>query len=322
MTRPNIVVADGFTTNPGDLSWDALAALGTLVVHERAGAQLREQLADADVVLTNKAVLDAALLGELPRLGMISVLATGTNVVDLAAARERGIVVCNVPAYSTASVVQHTLSLLLELTNRTGDHHRAAVDGRWAASGDFSFRLRPIEELHGLTAGVIGFGAIGQGVVRAFGALGMRCLVVDRPSARAAASRFPDVELVPLEVLLRRADVVSLHCPLTSETSHLINDYSLSLMKAGALLLNTGRGGLVDEVALARALQAGSLRGAGLDVLNSEPPAADCPLLQLPECIVTPHLAWASVAARQRLIAQAAANVQAWLRGEPIHRVA
>jgi glycerate dehydrogenase len=316
MQTPRIVVLDGITANPGDLDWNELAALGALTVHDRTPpGEVIARAQGADVVLTNKTILSAETLGRLPALRCICVLATGYNVVDVAAARSRGITVCNVPGYSTPSVVQHALSLLLELTNQVGLHNRLVHEGAWSACADFAFWRRPLIELHGRTLGIIGFGAIGRGLADAARPLGMRLLAHGR---RRPAELPADVEwAAELDPLLRAADVVSLHCPLTPETRHLINERTLARLKPSALLINTGRGPLVDEQALAAALRDGRLAGAAVDVLSSEPPPADHPLLGVPNCIITPHHAWATVAARRRLLAESAANVRGFLTGSP-----
>lgn len=312
--RPRIVVADGYTANSGDLDWAALAALGELSVFDRSGSALEAHVANADIVLTNKEPLTAELLSRLPNLRFIGVLATGTNVVDLLAARARGIPVSNVPGYSTQSVVQLVFALLFELTNRVAEHAAAARDGRWTHSGDFSFRLCSIPELAGKQLGVVGFGSIGQAVARVALALGMRVAVARRPSNRATPL---PVTLLELPELFASSDVVTLHCPLTEETRDLVNAERLELMKRSAFLLNTGRGGLVDERALADALEQERIAGAGLDVLKQEPPPLHHPLLSARNCIVTPHLGWASREARQRLIDESVENVRAFLAGSP-----
>lgn len=310
---PQLVVLDGHTTNPGDLSWEPLQALGALTVYPRtAPDQVAGRIAEATVVLTNKTRLDGALLQGARHLRGISVLATGHDVVDGAAARRLGIPVCNVPEYSTASVAQAVFALLLELTNHTGALAAAVRAGRWSAQPDFCFWDQPLRELAGLRFGVVGHGRIGAAVARIARAFGMEVL---------CHRRTPGPDLVSLETLLAGSDVVSLHCPLTPDTRHLINAERLALLRPGALLLNTGRGGLIDEAALLAALAAGPLGGVGLDVLSVEPPAADHPLLQAPRCLITPHVAWASRAARQRLIAASAANVAGLLAGAPIHVV-
>lgn len=314
-----IVVLDGYTANPGDLDWAPLSALGELVVYERTPAALTlERAAGAQVILTNKVLLGAAEMAALPELRYVGVLATGYNVVDVVAARERGIVVTNVPAYSTPSVAQHVFALLLELTRGVGRHADLVREGRWSASPDFAFWDTPQVELAGLTFGIVGFGAIGQAVARVAQAFGMRVLVQTRTPDSA---KWPGVSFVGLDELFAQADVVSLHCPLTDETRHLVNAARLATMKPTAYLINTGRGPLVDESVLAAALQAGQIAGAGLDVLSQEPPLAVNPLLTAPNCVITPHLAWATRAARQRLLDTAAANVRAFVEGHPQNRV-
>lgn len=310
---------DGSTMNPGDLSWEPLQALGTVQVHPRTSPQqLVERARDAEILLTNKVVLDRAALEQLPQLRYIGVTATGYNVVDLAAAGERGIVVTNVPAYSTASVVQLTFALLLELTHRVGHHAQAVAAGRWTACPDFSFTDFPLVELAGKPFGIVGYGNIGRSVATVAAAFGASVLVHTRtpPGEPVAGARF-----VQLTELLRESDVVSLHCPLTPETTRLINRERLAVMKPGALLLNTGRGPLLDEAAVAAALASGQLGGAGLDVLDTEPPAVDNPLLRAPNCFITPHLGWATTAARSRLMSVVVASVRAFLAGTPTNVV-
>jgi len=315
-----IVVLDGYAANPGDLDWAPLAGLGTLTVFERTPAALTvERAAGAEALLTNKVLLGAAELAALPELRYIGVLATGYNVVDTAAASARDIVVTNVPAYSTPSVAQHVFALLLELTRGAGRHAALVRAGRWSAAPDFSFWEGPQVELAGLTIGIVGFGAIGQAVARIALAFGMRVLVQTR---RPDPVAWPEMSFVDLDRLFTETDVVSLHCPLSEETRAMVNAARLAQMKPTAYLINTGRGPLVDEVALTAALHAGQIAGAGLDVLSQEPPRATNPLLAAPNCVITPHLAWATAAARQRLLATAVANLQAFLAGQPQNRVA
>lgn len=309
-----IVVLDGYTLNPGDLSWETLERLGTCAVYDRTSRHhVVARAADATVVLTNKTVLDATVLAQLPRLRYVGVLATGYNVVDVAAARARDIVVTNVPDYGTPAVAQMTLALLLELTNHVGAHAVSVRAGRWCAAPDFCYWDYPLVELAGLTLGVVGYGRIGRAVARVAAALGMTVLVHD-PVAGATGEA---VKRVDLDALFRESDVVSLHCPLTAENRHLVNAARLALMKPTALLVNTARGPLVDQAALAAALNEGRLAGAALDVLEVEPPPVDNPLLRAPNCLITPHQAWATRAARQRLMATAVANVRAFLAGQP-----
>jgi glycerate dehydrogenase len=310
-----IVVLDGHTLNPGDLSWDDLRSLGECVIHERTSPEATlARAADAAILLTNKVVLDAAALARLPRLRYIGVLATGYNVVDVEAARDRGIVVTNVPAYSTASVAQLTFALLLELTHHVGHHARTVRDGRWSESPDFSYADTPLLELEGLTLGIVGFGRIGTAVAEIAAAFGMSVLVHTRSRPRATPVSLRFVELEPL---FRFSDVVSLHCPLAPRTRHLVNAERLAWMKPTAFLLNTGRGPLVDEDALAAALNEGRLAGAGLDVLSTEPPPSTNPLLRAKHCLITPHFGWATGAARRRLMQTTVDNVRAFLEGKP-----
>jgi glycerate dehydrogenase len=312
---PRIVVVDGYTLNPGDQSWAALEALGSVVVFERSTrAQLIERAAGAHIVLTNKAVLDAAVIDALPELRYIGVTATGTNVVDREAARARGIVVCNVPSYGASSVAEHTLAMLLEASKHMSLHLRAVRDGAWSRQPDFSFTVQPIGCLAQKTLGIVGLGAIGRRVAELALAFEMQVLAAHHPSRPARA--LPGVEPVPLDTLLERSDFISLHCPLTAETSQLIDAARLARMKPTAILLNTSRGGLVDEAALAAALSGGRLRAAYLDVLAAEPPPSGHPLLALRECHVTPHIAWASIEARRRLLDVSIGNVRAFLAGK------
>ena len=315
----SIVVLDGYTTNPGDLSWEPLSVLAPCTVWDRtAPAEVIARLADAEIVLTNKTSLAAETLAALPKLRLISVLATGVNVVDVAAAKAQGITVCNVPAYSTPGVAQAVFALLLELTNRTGHHSNGVHAGRWSAGPDFSYWDGTLVELAGLTLGVVGYGAIGSAVAAVGRAFGMQIL----GNRRSAQGPIPEGgEFVTLDRLFQESDVVTLHCPLTPQTAGLVDATRLAQMKPTAYLINTARGPLVQESHLFDALQAGRLAGAGLDVLSVEPPAPDHPLLRAPNCVITPHIAWATRAARQRLIAQSAANIAAFLGGAPVNVV-
>jgi len=317
-----LVVLDGHTLNPGDNPWSALAELGELVVHERSAAnEVIARARDADVVLLNKAQLGREALLQLPRLRGISVLATGVNAVDLETASERGIPVCNVPAYSTASVVQHTLALLLELCNRVALHDSSVHAGDWQRSIDYCYWKSPLLELEGKLLGVVGYGAIGRRVAHAARALGMDVCAALLSSPRPPAADADPVPRLPLDELFRRADVISLNCPLTPETRELVSSTRLSLLKPTCLLINTARGGLIDEAALSTALARGQLAGAALDVLSTEPPSAENPLLHAPNCVITPHVAWTSLPARKRLLATSVDNVRAILAGSPIHVV-
>ena len=311
--RPRLVVLDGFTTNPGDLSWEPLERLGELTVYARTPPELvAERLAGADVVFTNKTRLTAADLDAAPQLRGIGMLSTGHDVVDGAAAAARGVPLCNVPEYSTASVAQAVFALLLELTNRTGHHAALVRQGRWSAGPDFAFWEGSLTELAGLRFGVVGLGRIGLAVAAIARAFGMEVLAHRRQPISAEG-----VTGVDLPTLLASCDVVSLHCPLTPQTRGLIDAERIALMKPGALLINTGRGPLVNEVDLAAALHSGRLGGAGLDVLSLEPPDPTNPLLHAPNCVITPHIAWATRSARERLIRAAAANAAAILAGAP-----
>ena len=310
-----IVVLDGYTLNPGDLRWDELRALGDCDIHDRLrDDELVPRAADAEVMLTNKMTVSRKHMSQLPKLRYIGVTATGYNIVDVEAARERKIAVTNVPAYGTASVAQMTFALLLELTQRTGHHAQTVREGRWSKSPDFCYWDFPLVELDGLTMGIIGFGRIGRAVARLAQAFGMKVIATGRTKP---ANLPTGVVWTDLEALLRASDVVSLHCPLTPETKHIINAQRLALMKLSAFLLNTSRGPLVDEPALAAALRAGQIAGAGLDVLTEEPPPANHPLYTAPNCFITPHIAWATRAARARLMRVAVENVRAFINGKP-----
>jgi glycerate dehydrogenase len=310
----NIVVLDAFTLNPGDLDWTELQSLGPCAIYDRTPpAELPRRAANADILLTNKTELASAVIQNLPALKYIGVLATGTNVVDLAAARARGIPVTNVPAYSTKSVAQLTFALLLELAQHAGHHAQTVREGRWTRSLDFCYWDYPLLELDELTLGIVGFGRIGQAVAALGAAFGMKVLAF-HPKAGAPP---PGVRFLDLESLFRESDVVTLHCPLTPQTANLVNARRLSLMKPTAFLLNTSRGPVVDEPALADALNSGRIAGAALDVLSTEPPRADNPLLTAKNCLITPHLAWATRAARSRLMKIAVENVRSFLRGQP-----
>jgi len=311
----NMVVLDGHALNPGDLAWDELMTLGECRVYPRTPReQVLERAAGSEIVLTNKVVLDRDALNALPTLRYVGVLATGFNVVDVAAARECGVVVTNVPDYSTRSVAQFTFALLLELVHHVGHHARAVRDGAWTRSLDFCFWDHPLLELDGLTFGIVGYGRIGREVAKLAQAFGLQVLIHSRSESGPLP---PGAAFATLDQLLQRSDIVSLHCPLTPDTQQLINASRLGLMKPGAFLINTSRGPLIDEPALAVALQEGHLAGAALDVLGTEPPASGNPLLRTRNCLITPHIAWATRAARQRLIRIAVANVRAFLGGQP-----
>jgi glycerate dehydrogenase len=303
----------------GDLSWADLDALGPTTVYDRTPpAETVARAAECPIVLTNKTVLSRAIIERLPRLRYIGVLATGHNIVDIDAARQQNVLVTNVPDYATPAVVQMVLAHLLNLTLHAADHGHGVAAGRWTRSTDFCYWDYPLVELAGLTMGIVGLGRIGRATAAVARALGMNVLACRGSSTPNVPDNF---RLVGLEELFRRSDVVSLHCPLTPATHHLVNADRLALMKPSAYLINTGRGPLVDEQALADALNAGRIAGAGLDVLSTEPPSADNPLLTAKNCCITPHIAWATRAARQRLLDAAVANVRAFLAGTPQNAV-
>lgn len=309
-----IVILDAYAANPGDLSWDEFAALGDLTVYDRTAQEdAAARIGDAEVVFINKVRLTDEIFAACPNLKLVSILATGYNIVDLAAAKRRGITVCNVPGYSTRAVVQMTFALLLEICQQVGLHSGAVHTGRWQTCPDFCFWDRPLIELDGKTMGIVGYGAIGSAVGTVAQALGMKLLVTarhERPVPEGA--RF-----VSLPELLAQSDVVSLHCPQTAENARMIDAGALAQMKDGAILLNTARGGLLDEQAVADALRSGKLLAAGMDVVSAEPIRADNPLLTAPNCFLTPHIAWAPLETRRRLQAISAENLRAFLAGKP-----
>jgi glycerate dehydrogenase len=310
-----IVVLDGYTLNPGDLSWQELEALGDCTIYERSGTEeVVPRAQDAEIVLTNKAMLLRAVIERLPRLKYVGVIATGYNIVDIEAARERNISVTNVPSYGTASVAQMTFAHVLNLTQHVAHHAESVAKGDWSKSIDWCYWHHPLVELAGLTMGIVGLGHIGRAVAALAQAFGMTVIAIDAlPTTNIPAG----IERVDLEQLFRRSDVLSLHCPLTPETERLVNADRLALMKPTALLVNTSRGPLIDEQALAAALNRGQIGGAGLDVLAEEPPPPDHPLLSAKNCYVTPHIAWATRAARARLLQTVVDNVRAFLAGRP-----
>lgn len=314
-----IIILDGHAVNPGDLSWNCFDRFGTVAVYERTDpSQTAERIAGADIVMTNKTPITRELLDACPSVKLVCVLATGYNVVDCQAARERGIPVCNVPDYGTNAVAQFTFALLLELCNRVGHHDTLVHQGDWTSCPDFCFWNTPQMELYGKTFGIIGFGRIGRAVGRIAKAMGMQVLAYNR-------SRHPEGEkigtYVDLDTLLAQSDIVSLHCPLTEENAGLINAETLSKMKDGAILLNTARGGLLDEQDVADALQRGKLRGAAVDVVSREPILAANPLLTAPNCILTPHMAWAPVETRQRILDCTVASIEGFLAGNSVNTV-
>jgi glycerate dehydrogenase len=321
MTPPpqRIVILDGRTLNPGDLDWDPIERLGTCVIHDRTPPEcVVERGAGAQILLTNKTPVTARDIEALPSLAYIGVLATGFNIVDVDAARRRGIPVTNVPAYGTMAVTQLVFAHLFNLTHRIGHHTGAVAAGRWSSSLDFSFWDLPLLEVDGLTMGIVGLGRIGEAVARAARAFGMTVIAHD---PGPTGSHDAGVRRVGLDELFASSDVVSLHCPLTEQTRALVSAARLSSMKRSAFLINTSRGPVIDEPALANALEAGTIAGAGLDVLSVEPPPATHPLLGAPNCFITPHIAWATTAARRRLMEGVASNIREFLAGRPVNVV-
>lgn len=318
-SRPKIVVTDGFTTNPGDLSWDALATLGDLTVYDRTTPDLMlERVADAEIVLTNRGAFPAGLLCSLPKLRYIGMLATGFNAIDTVEASRLGITVTNVPAYSTDSVAQMTFALLLAITQRVEHFTDMNRDGEWSRNPDYAYGSIPLIELAGKTFGVVGLGHTGMATARIAMAFGMNVVA----TTSKTASQLPSgIEPVALDDVFRLSDVVSLHCPLNDSTRNLVDARRISLMKPSAILINTSRGAVVDEHALADALTHRTIYAAGVDVLSVEPPSGDNPLLSAPNCFVTPHIAWATVEARRRLMVQVVENVRCFLDGNPVNVV-
>ena len=315
-----IVVLDGYTENPGDLSWDALGALGELTVYDRTDSpeQTVERIGDSEIVVTNKTPLTRAVLEACPAIRCIAVLATGYNVVDCAAARERGIPVSNVPAYGTDAVAQFTIAMLLEICHHVAHHSDTVHEGRWERCPDFCYWDYPLIELAGKTMGIIGFGRIGRQVGRIARAMGMEVLA-HNPSTcpeGEAIGRY-----VSLDELLAASDVISLHCPLFPETAGLVNRETIAGMKDGVILLNSSRGGLVVEEDLAQALNSGKVCAAAVDVVSTEPIRGDNPLLGAKNCLITPHIAWAPLESRQRIMETTAENIRAFLDGRPVHVV-
>ena len=313
-----ITILDGYTLNPGDLSWAELEKLGPCTIHERTPAErIIERTKDAAIVLTNKTPLARETLAQLPKLKYIGVLATGYNIVDVAAARERGVLVTNVPGYATRSVTQSVFAHLLNLTLHAAEHGQSVAAGKWSNNADFCYWDFPLVEVAGLTMGIVGLGQIGRAVAEVAAAFGMNVLAYEAMPLAPP----PGVRMAALEELFRQSDVLSLHCPLTPQTQNLIDAERLSWMKPTAFIINTSRGPLVDEHALAEALDAGRIAGAGLDVLSIEPPPLDHPLLKAKNCCITPHIAWATVSARKRLLDEAVENLRGFLAGTPRNEV-
>lgn len=310
-----ITVLDAYALNPGDLSWGPLEALGNCTIYDRTPPdKILERAQNAQILLTNKVIVSAAAMEQSPGLEYIGLLATGYDVVDVEAADRRGICVTNVPAYGTDSVAQMVFAHILNLCHHVAHHSKRVRQGAWSRSEDFCFWDHPLIELTGLTMGLVGLGRIGQATARLAAAFGMTVIASDVTPPPSC----PDfVRMVDLNTLFRQSDIISLHCPLTPDTHHMVNRERLQQMKPTAFLINTSRGPLVEEPALFEALNAGSLAGAGLDVLETEPPDPDCPLFTAPNCHITPHIAWATRSARQRLLSAAVDNVKAFLRNNP-----
>lgn len=317
-----ITILDGFTLNPGDLSWEELKKFGSLKVFDRTeneADKIVEAIADAEVIFTNKTLLYKEILERVPNVKYIGVLATGYNVVDIAAANELGITVTKVPAYSTDAVAQFTFALLLEMVNQVGIHNAAVKEGEWVRSIDFSFTKTPLVELNNKTMGIIGFGRIGQATARIAQAFGLKVMVFSN-------KKYPELESdtfknASFDELIEKSDVISLHCPLTEKTEGMINKNSIDKMKDGVMIINTSRGPLIIEEDLKNALNSGKVGGAGVDVVSEEPIKKDNPLLQAKNCIITPHIAWAPKEARTRLMHIAVSNLEGFLNGNPINVV-
>lgn len=315
-----IVALDGYAANPGDLSWDELKALGECVIYDRtAPEEVLERAADAEVVLTNKVVITAEMMAALPQLKYIGVMATGYNIVDIDAARERGIIVTNIPSYSTASVAQMVFAHILNIAQQVQHHSEAVHQGRWTASKDFCFWDTPLIELRGKKLGIVGLGNTGYTTARIAIGFGMEVYAY---TSKSSFQLPPEIKKMELDQLFSECDVISLHCLLTDKTRELVNAARLKLMKPTAILINTGRGQLVNEQDLADALNNGQIYAAGLDVLSQEPPKADNPLLTARNCYITPHIAWASAAARERLMGILLDNLKGYVEGKVINNVA
>lgn len=315
-----IVILDGFTTNGGDLSWNGISELGDLTVYDRtAPGEVIDRCLGAEAVLTNKVIITDEVMQALPQLKYIGVMATGYNVVDIDAARRRGIVVTNVPAYSTPSVAQMVFAHLLNITNQVALHDRQVHEGRWAGNQDFCFYSAPLIELAGKQMGIVGLGQTGSAVAKIALALGMRVMAF---TSKPQESLPEGIIKGSLDEMFATSDVVSLHCPLTPDTKYIVNAARLATMKPSAIVINTGRGPLVNEQGLADALNNGTIAAAAVDVLSTEPPAADNPLLSARNCHITPHIAWASQAARARLIDTLASNLKGYISGNVVNNVA
>lgn len=312
-----IVVTDGYTLNPGDLSWQSIEAFGELTVYERSSENLLvERCSEAEIILSNKTVFSKETINQLHKTKLISVLAAGYNVIDIKTAGEKGITVCNAPGYGTATVAQHTIALLLELTNHVGLHAESVANGEWVAAKDWCYGKTTIIELVDKTFGIVGFGNIGQQVAQIARALGMKVIYYNAHKKETTLAEFVD-----LKSLFQQSDFISLHCPLKPDNHQFVNKEMLQLMKPFAFLINTARGQLVNEQDLADALNNNSIAGAALDVLSTEPPDKNNPLLSAKNCIITPHNAWMSKEARQRILDISMKNIEAFLQGKPINVV-
>ena len=315
-----IVALDGYAANPGDLSWDELKALGECIIYDRtAPEEVLERAADAEVVLTNKVVITAEMMAALPQLKYIGVMATGYNIVDIDAARERGIIVTNIPSYSTDSVAQMVFAHILNIAQQVQHHSEAVHQGRWTSSKDFCFWDTPLIELRGKKIGIVGLGHTGYTTARIAIGFGMEVYAY---TSKSSFQLPPEIKKMELDQLFSECDIISLHCLLTDKTRELVNAARLKLMKPTAILINTGRGQLVNEQDLADALNNGQIYAAGLDVLSQEPPKADNPLLTARNCYITPHIAWASAAARERLMGILLDNLKGYMEGKVINNVA
>lgn len=314
-----IVVLDGYAANPGDLCWDELKALGECTVYDRtAPAEVLERSAGAEILLTNKTVITAEHIAALPELKYIGVLATGYNIVDVTAAKEHGVIVTNIPAYSTDSVAQMVFAHILNIALQVQHHSEEVHKGRWTDSKDFCFWDTPLIELHGKKIGIVGLGHTGYATARIAIGFGMQVYAY---TSKTHFQLPPEIHKMELDKLFRECDIISLHCPLTDSTREMVNAERLRLMKSTAILINTGRGPLINEQDLADALNNGTIYAAGVDVLSQEPPRADNPLLTAKNCYITPHIAWASTAARERLMQIMQENIRAYLEGKPVNVV-
>lgn len=315
-----IVILDAFTTNPGDLSWDRFNELGEVTAYDYTPEdQIIERCKDAEIIIDNKVVLNKDVLDKLPKLKYIGMLSTGFNVIDTQAAKEKGIIVCNVPTYSTAAVAQLTFALILEIYNQVGIHNEAVHSGEWSSCRDFCFHKTPLIELSGKTIGLIGYGKIGSEVAKIADAFSMNILCYV-PSTKPQPN-FKNFSFVSLDEIAKQSDIVSLHCPLTPQTTGIINENFISKMKRNAIIINTSRGHAIDEQALADALNSGRIAGAGVDVLSTEPPNENNPLLSCSKCFITPHIAWAGYETRERLVGVVYNNLKSFLSGNPVNVV-